>query len=85
VARTTEPRANDWENPKLTGRNKQPAHATLMPYADVGTAMGGSSCGPPTLEEYLVHPEPVAFHIRLRPLAKGDSPAALARQKLPRT
>jgi len=31
----------DWENPQVVGRNKQPAHATLSPYADVATALAG--------------------------------------------
>ena len=31
----------DWENPQVVGRNKQPAHATLLPYADLTTAMTG--------------------------------------------
>jgi beta-galactosidase len=31
----------DWENPQVVGRNKQPAHATLLPYADVATALAG--------------------------------------------
>jgi beta-galactosidase len=31
----------DWENPQVVGRNKQPAHATLLPYADVSTALAG--------------------------------------------
>lgn len=33
--------ANDWENPLLQGRNREPAHALLMPYVDEGTAMAG--------------------------------------------
>jgi len=28
----------EWENPGLTGRNKEPAHATLVPFADVESA-----------------------------------------------
>jgi beta-galactosidase/beta-glucuronidase len=31
----------DWENPQVVGRNKQPAHATLLPYADVAMALAG--------------------------------------------
>ena len=31
----------DWENPQVVGRNKQPAHATLLPYADLGAALTG--------------------------------------------
>ena len=29
-----EPSPPDWENPHVVGRNKEPGHATLMPYAD---------------------------------------------------
>ena len=32
---------NDWENPRLLSRNREPAHATLVPYADVETALRG--------------------------------------------
>src|SRR5512141_314139 len=31
----------DWENPRIVGRNKQPAHATLVPYTDLNTALSG--------------------------------------------
>ncbi len=30
---------NDWENPEVIGRNKEPGHCTLMPYADVQMAL----------------------------------------------
>jgi beta-galactosidase len=30
---------NDWENPKLTGINNEPMHATFYPYADVESAV----------------------------------------------
>ncbi|MFN8488466.1 MAG: glycoside hydrolase family 2 TIM barrel-domain containing protein [Caldilineaceae bacterium] len=29
----TTPLINDWDNPQLMGRNKEPAHATLLPYS----------------------------------------------------
>ncbi|MCB0108384.1 MAG: hypothetical protein KDE53_20830, partial [Caldilineaceae bacterium] len=29
----------DWNNPTLLGRNKEPAHATLMPYASPEEAL----------------------------------------------
>ncbi|UCG58833.1 MAG: beta galactosidase jelly roll domain-containing protein, partial [Phycisphaerales bacterium] len=29
----------DWEDPEVIGRNKEPAHCTLMPYPDVATAL----------------------------------------------
>ena len=32
----------DWENPEVFGRNKEPAHCTLMPYADETTALRGT-------------------------------------------
>lgn len=32
---------NDWENPQLMGRNKELAHATLMPYVDEQEALAG--------------------------------------------
>jgi len=34
---------NDWENPQVIGRNKEPAHATLVPYADAATALVAGS------------------------------------------
>ncbi|MGC9467879.1 MAG: glycoside hydrolase family 2 TIM barrel-domain containing protein, partial [Anaerolineae bacterium] len=30
---------NDWENPQVVGRNKEPAHATLLPYQDAESAL----------------------------------------------
>jgi beta-galactosidase len=38
----TNAQSKDWENPQIVGRNKQPAHATLIPYKDVSTALGGN-------------------------------------------
>jgi beta-galactosidase/beta-glucuronidase len=32
---------NDWQNLQVVGRNKEPGHATLVPYADDVTALGG--------------------------------------------
>jgi len=37
----TRERQNDWQNPQVFGRNKEPAHATLLPYADEATALAG--------------------------------------------
>jgi len=34
--------AVDWENPEMIDRNKEPGHCTLMPYADVATAVVGT-------------------------------------------
>lgn len=38
---------NDWENPKVVGRNKQPAHATLLPFADPAAALTGDRTNSP--------------------------------------
>ncbi|MFN2285065.1 MAG: glycoside hydrolase family 2 TIM barrel-domain containing protein, partial [Anaerolineae bacterium] len=32
---------NDWENPQMVGQNKEPAHATLLPYQDTQSALEG--------------------------------------------
>jgi len=37
----------DWENPKVVERNKEPAHTTLVPYADEETALLGERSGSP--------------------------------------
>ena len=31
--------SDDWQNPQIVGRNKEPGHATLVPYADEATAL----------------------------------------------
>jgi beta-galactosidase len=33
---------NDWENPTLTGRDREPAHCTLLPYPDAAAARQGT-------------------------------------------
>lgn len=30
---------NDWENPAVVGRNKEPAHCTYLPFSDIKTAL----------------------------------------------
>ena len=37
-----EPEVPDWENPEMIGWNKEPAHCTLMPYADIESALTGT-------------------------------------------
>jgi beta-galactosidase/beta-glucuronidase len=34
-------RINDWENPQVVGRNKEPGHTTLLPFSDVASAQSG--------------------------------------------
>jgi len=41
------------------------------------TGLGGNSCGPGTLPQYRLWPEPVRFGVRLRPIAPGESAVAL--------
>ncbi len=38
---------NDWENQKLTGINREPAHATLLPFADSSSALAGGRSDTP--------------------------------------
>jgi hypothetical protein len=48
--------------------------------------LGGASCGPGPLSQYLVQPGQFAFTVRLRPSVAGkESPAELVRQTLPTT
>jgi len=37
---------NDWENSRMIGQNKEPAHNTLFPYPDIETAIGGTKISP---------------------------------------
>ena len=37
----------EWQNPEITGIHKEPAHASLLPYADVPTAMAGERAASP--------------------------------------
>jgi len=37
----------DWENPEVFGRNKEPAHATYIPYADSESALAGDASASP--------------------------------------
>ncbi|MBW3621987.1 MAG: DUF4981 domain-containing protein [Armatimonadetes bacterium] len=41
MADPTQPPHHDWEDPHLLHRNREPAHATLVPYPDAETARAG--------------------------------------------
>jgi len=43
------------------------------------SGLGGESCGPGTLPQYLVQPVETRFALRLRGLAPGEDPGAMAR------
>jgi beta-galactosidase len=45
--------------------------------------LGGASCGPGTLPQYLIEPGHFSFSFRLRPLAKAGAPDHLSRRMLP--
>ncbi|MBN2326084.1 MAG: DUF4981 domain-containing protein [Candidatus Omnitrophica bacterium] len=38
---------NDWENPRMIGKNKEPGHATLMPFNDAQSALQGDRSASP--------------------------------------
>jgi len=38
---------NDWENPQVVSRNKEPAHTTAIPFADVPSALRGERSDSP--------------------------------------
>jgi len=46
------------------------------------SGLGSASCGPGTLDRYLVPPGPLRFRFRLRVLLPGDDAAELARRRL---
>jgi len=46
------------------------------------SGVGNGSCGPATLPKYTIPPGRFHFSVRLRGLAAGDDPAALARTKI---
>ncbi|MBE0697426.1 MAG: hypothetical protein IH586_10930, partial [Anaerolineaceae bacterium] len=37
----TEQSRNDWENQKISGINREPAHASLVPFANLSSALNG--------------------------------------------
>ena len=37
----------DWENPQVLGRNKEDAHVTLVPYANIESALKGDRLASP--------------------------------------
>lgn len=46
------------------------------------SGLGGASCGPQTLPQYLINPGTFAFSVRLRPFSPGDDLQRLSRQQL---
>jgi beta-galactosidase/beta-glucuronidase len=46
------------------------------------SGLGGASCGPFTLPQYLISPEEMRFSVRLRPLEAGSSLIELSKQQI---
>ncbi|MFN2272062.1 MAG: hypothetical protein ACK2US_14565, partial [Anaerolineae bacterium] len=46
------------------------------------SGLGGASCGPSTLPQYLISPEEMRFSVRLRPLVAGLSLIELSKQQI---
>jgi beta-galactosidase/beta-glucuronidase len=47
------------------------------------SGLGGASCGPGTLPQYLIEPRPIQYRLRLRPFsAKVASPTELTKQRI---
>jgi beta-galactosidase/beta-glucuronidase len=46
------------------------------------SGLGSASCGPGTLPQYLLQPGEVRYTVRLRPLAAGESPVAVGKQRI---
>jgi beta-galactosidase len=44
--------------------------------------LGTNSCGPDTLEQYLIQPGEFRFRYRIRPYANGEQPQTLARENV---
>ena len=71
--------ANDWENPRVTGRNKRPGHVPLLPYPNVATALEGDSALAPSFAnlsgEWRFHlaPNPRSTPDEFQAVGFGDS------------
>jgi len=63
---------NDWENPQVVGRNKEPGHATLLPFADIASAISGDWARSPW---YRLLDGDWAFHWAANP---GEAPRHFA-------
>jgi hypothetical protein len=71
----------DFEKAKHTYELKRRDDITLnIDYKQSG--LGGGSCGPDTLPQYLVKPEHIHFAIRLRPISPGESVDELSKQTI---
>jgi len=71
----------DFEKAKHTHELKRREDITLnLDYRQSG--LGGGSCGPDTLPQYLVKPEHVRFSVRLKPISPSESAMDLSKQTI---
>ncbi|MBS7654491.1 DUF4981 domain-containing protein [Candidatus Bathyarchaeota archaeon] len=71
----------DFEKAKHTYELKRREDITLsLDYKQSG--LGGGSCGPDTLPQYLVKPEHIRFSLRLKPISPSESAMCLSKQKI---
>ena len=71
----------DFEKAKHTYELKRRDDVMLnIDYKQSG--LGGGSCGPDTLPQYLVKPEHIHFAVRLRPISPGESVDELSKQTI---
>jgi hypothetical protein len=71
----------DFERAKHTFELKRREDIILnLDYMQSG--LGGGSCGPDTLPQYLVKSEPVKFKVRLRPVSPDESLIELSKQRI---
>ncbi|MCB9150835.1 MAG: hypothetical protein H6641_18935 [Caldilineaceae bacterium] len=72
---------NDWENPRLFDRNKEPGRASFFPHADATTALAGQSLASPYVQNLNGD---WRFHLATSPLsAPGQVAAASAPRQCP--
>jgi len=50
MIRDSRSKVKDWENPQIVGRNKEPAHIPLVPYADERTALADDRSASPYVQ-----------------------------------
>jgi beta-galactosidase len=73
-------RVEDLTSAKHTHELKRRDDITL--HLDYGqTGLGGASCGPPTLPQYTIMPEPVEYTVRLKPFSQRGASSVIALAK----
>jgi beta-galactosidase len=66
----------DWENPLVVGRNKEPGHVPLLPFADLFSALAGDRAASPY---FRLQNGDWRFHYLSRPAAARTKATPTAR------